>query len=79
MIALAEDIALTTTVDDVVARVPGSFDILNAYGIDTCCGGRVMLADAAAHAHVDAKALLSALRIACTVSRASSLGGAACS
>ena len=73
----AHDILITDTVDEIVARVPGSFEILNTFGIDTCCGGRAMLADAATHAHVDAKAVLAALRIAGTGVRATTVDGAA--
>ena len=56
----AHDVVITDTVDEIVARVPGSFEILNTFGIDTCGGGRAMLADAATHARVDTKAVLEA-------------------
>ena len=73
----AHDVVITDTVDEIVARVPGSFVILNTFGIDTCCGGRAMLADAATQAHVDANAVLAALRIAGAGLRATTLDGTA--
>ena len=55
-------IAATSIVDDVVARHPGAFSVLNAFGVDTCCGGAASLAEAAAHAHVDVLTLVRALQ-----------------
>ena len=41
-------IAPEMTVNDVVRQYPASISIFNEYGIDTCCGGGVALAVAAA-------------------------------
>ena len=52
------------TVDAVIARVPAATAILNAHNIDTCCGGRASLGEAAAHAHVDPLVLIGSLAAA---------------
>ena len=49
------------TVDAVVKKVPAGIAVLNQYNIDTCCGGRTPLGEAAALAHVDTDALISVL------------------
>ncbi len=51
----------TSTIDAVIAHHPSSITVLNAFGIDTCCGGGDSLADAAAHARVDVATLVAAL------------------
>ncbi len=52
------------TVDAVIARVPAATSILNAYDIDTCCGGRASLGEAAVRAHVDPLFLIGLLAAA---------------
>ena len=52
------------TVDAVIAKLPAATAILNAHNIDTCCGGRASLGDAAALAHVDPVALIGLLEAA---------------
>ena len=37
----------TTTVHEVVQRVPGALSVLGGYGIDTCCGGNLPIGEAA--------------------------------
>ena len=54
-------ITAASTVDAVIAAVPAATAILNAHNIDTCCGGRASLGDAAAHAHVELPALITLL------------------
>ena len=54
-------ITLDCTVDDIVARVPAALALLGEYNIDTCCGGRSSLGEAATHAHADGGAVLSDL------------------
>jgi iron-sulfur cluster repair protein YtfE (RIC family) len=49
------------TIDALIARQPGTIFVLNAFGIDTCCGGSDTIAEAAAYAHVDPALLLGAL------------------
>ena len=49
------------TVDAVIAKVPAATAILNAHNIDTCCGGRASLGDAALRAHVDPLVLIGLL------------------
>ena len=52
-----------TTVDDVLARYPITFSVLNAFGVDSCCGGSASLREAAAHALADESVLLDALQM----------------
>ena len=51
-----------STIDEIIAHHPSSIAVLNAFGIDTCCGGGDSLANAAAHARVDVASLLAALQ-----------------
>src|SRR5574337_1602881 len=51
----------TTTVDDVVHADPALSRVLNAHGIDTCCGGNATLAEAAHVRGIDLDKLLTAL------------------
>lgn len=52
------------TVDAVIATTPAAVAVLNAYRIDTCCGGHATIGDAAAHAHVDPAVVIDALQAA---------------
>ena len=52
------------TIDAVIAKYPASVFVLNAMGIDTCCGGSESIAAAAKHAHVNPDVLLSSLQAA---------------
>ena len=52
------------TVDAVIAKVPAATAILNAHNIDTCCGGRASLGEAAVRAHVDPLVLIGLLSVA---------------
>jgi regulator of cell morphogenesis and NO signaling len=47
-----------TTVNHVLARWPGAARVLDAFGIDTCCGGGASLREAAADAGVPLDRLL---------------------
>ncbi|HET7614167.1 MAG TPA: DUF542 domain-containing protein [Gemmatimonadaceae bacterium] len=49
------------TVNAVRAQHPSTLDVFNRFGLDTCCGGRLSVSDAAQAAGVDAKALCAAL------------------
>lgn len=55
-------ISETSTVGDAIARHPASITVLNAFGVDTCCGGSASIGEAAAHAHVETALLFSGLR-----------------
>jgi regulator of cell morphogenesis and NO signaling len=55
-------IALADTIDTVVTRVPGALAVLREMGIDTCCGGDLTLAQAAASAGIPAARIVQALR-----------------
>jgi len=57
----AHQFTSTTTVDDVVHVDPALSRVLNAHGIDTCCGGSATLAEAAHVRSIDLDALLAAL------------------
>lgn len=49
------------TVNAVRAQHPSTLEVFNRYGLDTCCGGRLSVSDAAQAAGVDAIALCAAL------------------
>lgn len=59
------------TVNEVIAKYPETMPVLNAFGIDTCCGGDESLAAAANEAGLEADRLVAALHraIASLVSR----------
>ncbi|MEO5816797.1 MAG: DUF542 domain-containing protein [Gemmatimonadaceae bacterium] len=50
------------TVDAVIAMTPDATAVLNTFNIDTCCGGRASIGEAAAHAHVDPATVIEALQ-----------------
>lgn len=50
------------TINEVLLRSPSAVSVLNAYGIDTCCGGEDSVASAAASNGIDLEELLAALR-----------------
>ena len=50
-----------STVDAVIGQSPVAAAVLNGFGIDTCCGGRSSLAEAAMDARVDVAILIAAL------------------
>ena len=52
------------TVNDVVRQHPATLPIFNEFGIDSCCGGGVALAVAAARDGVDLQVLLARLNAA---------------
>ena len=54
-------IASAETVEDAARRSPRAAEILRRFGIDTCCGGGLTLAQAAASAGVQAERVLEAL------------------
>src|SRR5574337_426734 len=57
----AHQFTSTTTVDDVVHADPALSRVLNAHGIDTCCGGSATLAEAAHVRGIDLDELLANL------------------
>ncbi|MDE2484868.1 MAG: DUF542 domain-containing protein [candidate division NC10 bacterium] len=57
----AHQFTSTTTVDDVVHADPALSRVLNAHGIDTCCGGSATLAEAAHVRSIDLDELLANL------------------
>src|SRR5574337_2225005 len=57
----AHQFTSATTVDDVVHTDPALSRVLNAHGIDTCCGGSATLAEAAHVRGIDLGKLLAAL------------------
>jgi regulator of cell morphogenesis and NO signaling len=50
------------TVEAVTKRVPDALPVLRELGIDTCCGGSLTLAEAAASAGIPVDRVLKALR-----------------
>lgn len=55
-------IGRTSTVNDVIRDYPATASIFNFFGIDTCCGGRLTIAEAADNESVDPGVLVAALR-----------------
>ena len=59
-----QPLTAASTVDVAIATAPSATAVLNAFGIDTCCGGRSSIGDAARHAHVDVATVIEALQTA---------------
>jgi iron-sulfur cluster repair protein YtfE (RIC family) len=53
---------IISTVNELVMRYPATIAVFNRFGIDSCCGGAVPIADAARRDGADVDALLAALR-----------------
>ncbi|HZS02895.1 MAG TPA: DUF542 domain-containing protein [Chloroflexota bacterium] len=49
------------TINEVVRRYPAALGVFNARGLDTCCGGGLPVAEAAARHGLDLSELLAAL------------------
>jgi len=49
------------TINELLRGEPASAPVLNAFGVDTCCGGGDTIAEAAAGAGLDAAELIAAL------------------
>jgi iron-sulfur cluster repair protein YtfE (RIC family) len=56
------NIDIVATVNEIVAQYPDTIAVFNRFGIDSCCGGGVPLADAARRDGADLDALLAALQ-----------------
>lgn len=54
----------TLTVNEIMAREPRTIAVFNQFGVDTCCGSGVPVADAARRDGVEPDLLLAALRSA---------------
>jgi regulator of cell morphogenesis and NO signaling len=50
------------SVNELLRRHPSAVVALNAFGVDTCCGGAVPLRDAAREQGIDLASLVAALR-----------------
>ena len=48
----------TWSINELLGRRPAAIAVLNAYGLDTCCGGASSLADAAREAGVELQSLI---------------------
>jgi regulator of cell morphogenesis and NO signaling len=57
------------SVNEVLRRWPGAVTALNAYGVDTCCGGAASLSEAAGQAGVSVDDLIGGITDALTVDR----------
>jgi regulator of cell morphogenesis and NO signaling len=51
----------TLTINEIMARWPDTMMLLNALGIDTCCGGGDTLPDAARRARIPLTVLMAAV------------------
>ncbi|MDB4887348.1 MAG: hypothetical protein JWN79_2786 [Gemmatimonadetes bacterium] len=58
----AHPIDPTWSVNQLIAHLPESMQLLNAYGVDTCCGGELPLQRAAREANVELELLLELLQ-----------------
>ena len=58
----------SVTVRETIARYPETKSVFTRFGLDTCCGSGVPVADAAQRDGADLAALLEALRSATTES-----------
>jgi iron-sulfur cluster repair protein YtfE (RIC family) len=56
------NIDIVATINEIVAQYPDTIAVFNRFGIDSCCGGGVPLADAARRDGADLDALLAALQ-----------------
>ena len=56
------NIDIVATVNEIVAQYPDTIAVFNRFGIDSCCGGGVPLADAARRDGADLDALLASLQ-----------------
>jgi iron-sulfur cluster repair protein YtfE (RIC family) len=63
-------VTASCTVADVLARYPATTPIFNLLGLDSCCGTRLTLSQAAEHARTDLGVLLSMLEAAACASLA---------
>ena len=52
----------TMSVNEMVARHPGTVTVFNRFGLDTCCGGGAPIVDAARRDGADLQELVRALR-----------------
>lgn len=53
-----------TPVNEVLRQWPGAMPVLNAFGVDSCCGGASSLSTAASDARVPLETLIAALEAA---------------
>jgi iron-sulfur cluster repair protein YtfE (RIC family) len=56
------NIDIVAAVNEIIAQYPETIAVFNRFGIDSCCGGGVPLADAARRDGADFDALLAALQ-----------------
>lgn len=54
-------ITLTDPLNLIVARYPQTLPVLQRFGLDTCCGGALLLSEAAQHHQLNPEELLAAL------------------
>jgi len=52
------------SINEIIRRVPASIAVLNEYGIDTCCGGEISLAESAKEIGVAPEDILRAITAA---------------
>jgi regulator of cell morphogenesis and NO signaling len=50
------------TVNETIRRFPATVEVFNRHGIDACCGGASLIADAAARDGADVERVLAELR-----------------
>ena len=56
-----QNLDCSLSVNTVLARFPSTSSVFNRFGLDTCCGGALSVAEAARAADVDTEALCGAL------------------
>jgi iron-sulfur cluster repair protein YtfE (RIC family) len=57
----ATPFALSETLNAIVERAPWALEVLAGFGLDTCCGGALTIAEAADRHRLDPHQILAAL------------------
>lgn len=58
---ITDQLDSTLTINEIVARYPDTIAVFNRFGMDTCCGGGIRVAEAARRHGLDLGIVLNAL------------------
>ena len=61
---MSEELTLDISVHEAVHRFPATLAVFNELGVDTCCGGRMRIRDAAVNEGLDPHEVLERARAA---------------
>lgn len=59
---VANQLDLTLTINEIVARFPETIPVFNRFGLDTCCGGGVCVDEATRRDGIASNEVIAALR-----------------